>query len=239
MEYWETTSADDAPHLTIEEKPRGLPEGATTHPLKLPFRDGALTLDQLELIAQLAESRKLPFIRLSQDQAAWLPAVKAKETSQVLAELGLLEESANVFKPVACVGASVCKIGALDSRAAAAKVSEALAKLDAPQEALLSFVKSLRISGCANSCSGHLVAPLGLQGSGKAGSGRFKILVGGSCGEGGAKIASAPSNWSVPEEKAGEFAAALAKAFVDSKAPSFPEWIEANAESVLAPWKGA
>lgn len=236
FEYYAKAEAPKAPRLSIKAKPAKLPKSAAAKPLKLPFKDGMLSLEQLEALAALAKELKQPFVRLSQDQSAWLPAVKPEDAAKAFAALGLTPAAP---APVSCIGSSVCKIGALDSRAAAAKIAEALSTLPAPAAKIKGIVDAIRVSGCHNSCSAHLVAPLGLQGLGKAGSGSFKIFVGGHCSNSSASISSNAGSWSVPESEIGAFARSLAEAYIKSSSGSFPEWLANNAEKALAPWSKA
>lgn len=236
LDYYAKTKAEGAPRLALRVKAAKLPKSAAAKPLRLPFKDGLLDVARLSALAKLAKELKQPFVRLSQDQGVWLPAVKPEDEAKAFKALGLALPPPS---PVACIGSGVCKIGALDSRAAAARIAEALSTLKGPAGRIKELADSIRVSGCHNSCSWHLLAPLGLQGLGKAGAGFFKVFVGGRGGKAGVALGVNAGLWSVPEDKVGEFARSLAEAYISSSSSSFGEWIANNAEKALAPWSKA
>jgi sulfite reductase beta subunit-like hemoprotein len=211
----------------VKAKAEGL--SASGSFVKLPFKEGFIELERFEALAKLVEDLKQPFVRFAQDQSVYLPCVETKDVEGIFSKLGLPDPAP---APVSCIGAGLCKIGALDARAASARVRDALSSLQAPKKSVDAIAKAIRISGCLNCCSGHLVSPLGLQGQGKAGSGSFKLFVKGSCCDGSASIGVNEGSWLVPEDKVGEMVKSLAGAFLKSGAERFDKWLSANAGAV-------
>jgi sulfite reductase (ferredoxin) len=85
-----------------------------------------------------------------------------------------------------CPGASTCNLGICLSRNLATALSEQLEGSGLPLHTM-NDVK-IKISGCPNSCSQHPIAPIGLYGAAKRGSGRmaphYNIVLGGRVEEG-------------------------------------------------------
>jgi sulfite reductase beta subunit-like hemoprotein len=136
---------------------------------------GNLTSSQLRRIAELVERLGLSFVRITQSQDVILPLVHESELSFVYEflkkEMSDIDLIFNSFKGhiVSCIGAGVCKIGAIDTPSLADKVAEDLDRHfendpEAKGKIMPFIIKNLRISGCPNSCSGHPASELGVQG---------------------------------------------------------------------------
>ena len=134
---------------------------------------GNLTAPALRTIARIAEEAGSPRLRLLVTQDILFPVVAAaslpwlyQQLTQRLPDVDLTFRS---FKGhiVTCVGASVCKIGMVDTPVMADRLAEALDRLlpEDPQkrQALQRWVADeVRISGCPNACSAHPAAQLGI-----------------------------------------------------------------------------
>jgi sulfite reductase (NADPH) hemoprotein beta-component len=99
-------------------------------------------------------------LRISFDQRLFVPGLRADALPQLLKsawDLGLpASEQAADLRLVVCAGPDTCNRGLVNSKA----LGKALQGFELPSD--------LRISGCQNGCSQHLVAPLGLQGTVKS-----------------------------------------------------------------------
>ncbi len=231
LDYYGKAVAEGAPSLALKAKPDELPEGK---PLKLAFKDGSLSIEELSLLAEIAASSKQPFVRLAQDQAVWLPALAAKDEAGILAKFAL---AGNGLKILSCIGAKTCKIGVLDSQAAAERAAKALAGLPCAG----ALAKAIRISGCPNSCSAHQTAALGFHGLKKnvdgVSKGFFKAFAGGRADGGIAVFGISEDSWLIEEERIGAFAAFVAQSFLKApKANDFQSWIKAEAGKLFAEW---
>jgi len=240
IDYFSKASATGAPELAPKAAAEGVRLSSGTRPLNLAFKDGVVPLASLALIAELAQASDQPFVRLSQDQSAWLPAVGEQDAKAILSKLGLAPRVESP-KPLSCIGAKTCKIGVLDSQAAAARVAQALAKLEGDKAKIAALADSIRISGCPNSCSAQQTAALGFHGLkknvGGVSKGFFKASFGGSA----ARFGEGDESWLVEEERIGDFAAFVAKSFLNAKGSSnFQLWTAAAAGRLVADWeKGA
>jgi len=134
---------------------------------------GNLTAPALRTIAQIASEAGSPRVRLLATQDILFPVVAAASLpwlyQQLIQRLPEVDLTFRSFKGhiVTCVGASVCKIGMVDTPAMADRLAEALDRL-LPEDlhkrhALQRWVADeVRISGCPNACSAHPVAQLGI-----------------------------------------------------------------------------
>lgn len=139
--------------------------------LYVPY--GNLESRQLRHIAELAGRAGSPFVRLLVTQDVLVPFVPEALLPRVYR--GLCEDLKDIdltFRSyrghlVTCVGASVCKVGMVDTPAVADQLAEKLDRYlpaDTPDKiALLRVVADdLRISGCPNACSAHPAAKIGI-----------------------------------------------------------------------------
>ena len=98
-------------------------------------------------------------VRLAPDEGMYLINLTAKEAEKILA---LTTDSAqNTFESsVACIGASICQVGARDSQSLLAACVERVRK----EKFADGVLPKIHISGCPSSCSAHQIAPLGFRG---------------------------------------------------------------------------
>lgn len=139
--------------------------------LYVPY--GNLRAAHLRSIAACATDAGSPVVRLLATQDLLIPLVHRaalpllhRRLVQKLPDIDLTFTSYKGHL-VACVGASVCAIGMVDSHAVAdglAAQLDAFLPADTPEKlALLRLVADdLRISGCPNSCAAHRAARIGL-----------------------------------------------------------------------------
>lgn len=98
-------------------------------------------------------------VRLSPDEGMYIINLTASEAEKILT---LTKDSAkNIFESsIACIGASICQVGARDSQALLRACVERIRKENFPDGTL----PKIHISGCPSSCSAHQIAPLGFRG---------------------------------------------------------------------------
>ncbi len=134
---------------------------------------GNLTAVQLRGIAALAKEFCPAPLRLLVSQDILLPLVHASALAELYArlrgELDGIDLTFTSYKGhlVTCVGASICKIGMVDTTKVADQLAAVLDRYlppDTPEKVRLLkvAVDGLRISGCPNSCAGHHVARVGI-----------------------------------------------------------------------------
>jgi sulfite reductase beta subunit-like hemoprotein len=139
---------------------------------------GNLQLEQLESLATLTEQYSCGFWRLTPTQDIILPLVHVdnlvslyQKLANLSPELDLTLKSFRGHIP-SCIGATVCKIGILDSPGIADAIAIEMDKIlpaDTPEKirALILLTDNLKISGCPNCCGGHPAARIGIEGQKK------------------------------------------------------------------------
>ncbi|MCP3968308.1 MAG: nitrite/sulfite reductase [Lentisphaerae bacterium] len=169
--------------------------------LRVP--NGNLNSSQMKQIADLADMAGLNFIRLTTEQNLLFPLVQKSILTGFYSylnekmndiDLTLKSFSGNV---VSCLGATVCKIGILDSTAMAQKLALRLdelfnGSLPLKEKYAEKILAMIRISGCMNSCSCHPSADIGLQGLKKKGEPHYNLFL---------RIGDNKFELSVPQEK--------------------------------------
>ena len=98
-------------------------------------------------------------LRVSPDQSLYIINLTASEAAKVLP---LIEDGAKTLfeTSVACIGASICQIGARDSQGLLNACLDKVRKEHFKDGVL----PKIHISGCPSSCSGHQIASLGFRG---------------------------------------------------------------------------
>lgn len=98
-------------------------------------------------------------LRVSPDQSLYIINLTASEAAKVLP---LIEDGAKTLfeTSVACIGASICQIGARDSQGLLNACLDKVRKEHFKDHVL----PKIHISGCPSSCSGHQIASLGFRG---------------------------------------------------------------------------
>jgi len=159
--------------------------------IRLPLGD--IRSDGLFQVAGLAEVEGGGIVRTTQLQDLILPGVPAQNVAGVierLEALDLVKGAAGAPKIVACAGASMCKLGLCLSRNLANAIVETFRRRGMAIEDVSQVV---RISGCPNSCGGHHVAAIGLEGGVRRVEGRlmpvYAVFLNGRLSRDGATLA--------------------------------------------------
>jgi len=148
--------------------------------VRLFVPSGNLSLPDFEEVCNTAGEAGCIYMRISQGQDIILPAVHSgglKSLYDILDKLNLTGRSFSGLL-TCCVGATVCKIGILDSPTIAKSIAEELDRLFAGDPGkrakhLPTILNSIKISGCPNACGGHPSAVLGFQGMKKSVDGKL------------------------------------------------------------------
>lgn len=184
----------DKEPATRSSNPDFLPEkkkGFYTVRLNIPLGD--VPAADLTKISQIAENYSAGIVRTTQEQNLLMLSVPKTSLSAVMSEL--MKLSINVLansvpKVVACAGASTCKLGLCLSRELAKTISD---KLDQCMLADGESERTIRISGCPNSCGHHYIADIGFEGKAKRINGRlmpcYDVLAGAKIIEGDSHLA--------------------------------------------------
>jgi len=141
--------------------------------VKLFVPGGNLTAEQLRKIARASDLYGVSFVRLTAGQDIIFPLIQRGVLAELYeflkTELSDIDLTLKSFKGhiTSCIGANVCKIGILDSPAAVNVIAAKLDNSDIKAELRSKILDMIKISGCPNSCAGHPVACIGLQGQKK------------------------------------------------------------------------
>lgn len=146
--------------------------------VKLYVPYGNLNGDQIQRVADLAESAHCAFVRLTRDQDILLPGVQ--DAALPALHRALVEDFPDLdlaltsFKGhiTSCVGCNTCKIGILPAPELADRIAIAADSLlpadtEEKRAKLRILTTQVRISGCPNCCAGHPAARIGIQGQKK------------------------------------------------------------------------
>jgi len=188
--------------------------------VKLPLGD--ITTEQMRAVARLVRTHGNGALRTTNDQnlvVPWIPEAALPALHASLVEIELAgPDVASIDDVVSCPGMDYCSLAITRSMGMAERLRE---HLHAAPETANGFVERLgpfavKISGCPNSCGQHHVGDVGLTGhvvKTEDGTDRpfYSILVGGSVGEGRARIGKRLGRF--PEEDAPAVIAALARLY--------------------------
>jgi len=195
-----TTSASDdgaagIPEALSEYAALLMPEkspGVMT--LRLPLRLGNIHADDLDAVAAIAETCGVGLVVTTQLQELLIPGVRVERLPDAFVALratGIWEYMRiRRLQMVTCAGASTCKLGLCLSRGLANAIDARFVEENIPVD---DNTPVIRISGCPNSCGGHQIGAIGLEGRAQRHNGRlvpmYGVLAGGYPSGKGAHLA--------------------------------------------------
>jgi sulfite reductase (NADPH) hemoprotein beta-component len=145
---------------------------------------GDATAEQMEAVAELAETYGHDEIRVSHEQNLILPHVALDDLPAVfdrLAGIGLATANAGLVTDIiACPGLDYCSLATARSIPVAQRISE---RFGAPERAAEIGPLAINISGCINACGHHHVGHIGILGLEKGGVESYQITLGGAADE--------------------------------------------------------
>ncbi|HKO91093.1 MAG TPA: nitrite/sulfite reductase, partial [Polyangiaceae bacterium] len=150
--------------------------------LKTPGQTpGDMTSDQMNVVADLAETYSLDEVRVNYTQNLLLPHVKLDDLPAVYAALqasGLATPNIDLISDIiACPGLDYCALANARSIPISLELNRRFDDLD-----YLNDVGpcSIKISGCINACGHHHVANIGILGINKHGAEAYQLTLGGN-----------------------------------------------------------
>ena len=145
---------------------------------------GDASAEQMELLADIAETYSFDEIRVSHEQNLVLPHVAKADLPAVydlLQSDGLVTANAGLITDIiACPGLDYCALANARSIPVAQRISERFGDLERQLE--IGDLK-IKISGCINACGHHHVGHIGILGVEKKGEELYQITLGGSADE--------------------------------------------------------
>ncbi|WP_319772746.1 nitrite/sulfite reductase [Breoghania sp.] len=145
---------------------------------------GDASADQMDAIADLAETFGFDELRVSHEQNLILPHVRLDDLDKVyaaLVDLGLAEGNCGLITDIiACPGLDYCALANARSIPLAQEISERFGSSARQRE--IGELK-IKISGCINACGHHHVGHIGILGVEKKGEELYQLTLGGSADE--------------------------------------------------------
>ena len=142
---------------------------------------GDITADQLDAVADLADSYSLGRVRTTHEQNLVFSDVTNADLHalwQALDELDLATPNiGKITDLICCPGLDFCALANAGSIGIARQITERFADLERQYD--LGEVK-IKMSGCINSCGHHHVGHIGILGVNKNGEEWYQIMLGGS-----------------------------------------------------------
>ena len=142
---------------------------------------GDISAEQMELVADLAETYSFDELRATHAQNLVLPHVRKQDLYtvwQALKDAELADSNLGLVTDIiACPGLDYCSLANARSIPLAQKLSERFADRD--RQADLGELK-IKISGCINACGHHHAGNIGILGVDRKGSESYQLLLGGS-----------------------------------------------------------
>ena len=143
---------------------------------------GDASADQIDLMADLAETYSFDELRVTHSQNIVLPHVRKADLYTIWQKLdaaGLATANLDLISDIiACPGLDYCSLANARSIPVAQKISARFAN----READLGELK-LKISGCINACGHHHAGHIGILGVDRKGTENYQLLLGGSGAE--------------------------------------------------------
>jgi sulfite reductase (NADPH) hemoprotein beta-component len=145
---------------------------------------GDATAEQMEVVADLADSYSHGEVRVSHEQNLVLPHVALDDVPEIYDQLavhGLATANIGLISDIiACPGLDYCSLATARSIPVAQRISERFS--DPARAADIGDIK-IKISGCINACGHHHVGHIGILGLEKKGVESYQITLGGTADE--------------------------------------------------------
>jgi sulfite reductase (NADPH) hemoprotein beta-component len=145
---------------------------------------GDATSEQMDLVADLADTYSLGEIRVSHLQNLILPHVRLDDMPALhhaLARAGLATANEGLITDIiACPGLDYCSLANARAIPIAQRLSE---RFGSPERQAEIGSLPIKISGCINACGHHHVAAIGILGVDRKGVENYQITLGGSARE--------------------------------------------------------
>ena len=145
---------------------------------------GDASAEQIDLMADLAETYGYDDLRVTHAQNIVLPHVRKRDLYTLwrkLDEAGLATANLDLISDIiACPGLDYCSLANARSIPVAQKIAERFASPERQRD--LGELK-LKISGCINACGHHHAGHIGILGVDRKGTENYQLLLGGSGAE--------------------------------------------------------
>lgn len=149
--------------------------------------NGDMTSSEIEKLLELIKNKGIS-LRTTARQGLLLRKVKITELKELIEGIKAINSNLLVqvegTSPIACKGASTCRLGLCLSPELSREIRKVLLEIEKEFSSLL---PQIYISGCPNSCGQHLTANIGFEGKASRYNGRlvphYALLLGGETGD--------------------------------------------------------
>lgn len=193
-------------------------KAAGYYSLELRPENGDFTYKEIRGLLNLLNDKIS--LRTTNKQGLLLRGIKAGDLAKMITEISKINENllvrSKATRPIACKGASTCRLGLCLSPALAREIRKELLALD---PGLQSLLPQIYISGCPNSCGQHHIGGIGFEGKAKRYKGRlvphYSLLLGGKIGDNESRFAQRVTD--LPARRIPQFLARLARFLAEDK----------------------
>ncbi|MTI61786.1 MAG: sulfite reductase, beta subunit (hemoprotein) [Firmicutes bacterium] len=155
--------------------------------LELRPVNGDMTSSEINGLLELIKDKDIS-LRTTARQGLLLRKVKITELEEIIEGINNINSNllvpAEGTSPIACKGASTCRLGLCLSPELSREIRKVLLEIEREFSSLL---PQIYISGCPNSCGQHLIANIGFEGKASRYNGRlvphYALLLGGETGK--------------------------------------------------------
>ena len=161
--------------MTTQTEGAVLQRDGKTYAVTTRIPAGIITPDQLETIARVGRTYRVPILKMTSGQRVLFAGLKPEDVPWVLADLGPLAqpESAPCVKFVqACLGTEMCRYGNQDSISLARALEERFRDKTFPAKV------KIGVSGCQRCCSESQTRDVGIMGTNRG----WTVFFGGNAG---------------------------------------------------------
>ncbi|WP_027339431.1 sulfurtransferase TusA family protein [Halonatronum saccharophilum] len=181
--------------------------------LELRPENGDVYYSEVKELLKLLTSDEIS-LRTTNKQGLLIRGVKGQQLEALVSAIKEINSEllvANVgTTPIACKGASTCRLGLCLSPNLAQEIKEVLEELDAKLQGLL---PQIYISGCPNACGQHFIGNIGFAGKAKRYNDKlvphYSLLLGGNIGEGQSRYGEEVID--IPTKRIPQFLVSLVK----------------------------
>lgn len=189
---------------------------------------GVIAPEKLSELQQLMKDMQEVEIRLTPEEGMYIINCTVDEARSLLAAT---EDGAKTLfeTSVACIGNSICQVGARDSQEALKMCVEAVRKENFADGVL----PKVHFSGCPSSCSAHQTGSIGFRGGVKQSADgpkpAFAVFTGGCARQGEEVIAEA--NKAIALEEIPQFLIELGR-MVSAENTTYEKWVKTNRDAL-------
>ncbi|MGM0471674.1 MAG: sulfurtransferase TusA family protein [Bacillota bacterium] len=236
--YEEPRSKSDSAEVDLTPDYINQEQETDYYSIELRPKGGDFSYEEISSLLEAIEQYVVS-LRTTNRQGLLLRGVKGSDVEQLIASIEAINPQLLIGnqgrRPIACKGASTCRLGLCISPNLAAEINKALSALD---DKLQSLIPQIYISGCPNCCGQHLIGKIGFEGKAKRYDDKlvphYSLLLGGQFKEDESQYGEKVID--IPAKRIPDFLAELAQFLAeesDYSRANFNEYLEAGGEEKI------